>query len=305
MVNKIYPIHLRFIIKDFYYRHSFSIRKISSIFHISKSTIHRWIHYIPNIHIKKKKTNKFESVRSIIIDSIKSFPEITLRELKTTISNKLHINVSISTIFNYLKQMKYSRKKVIHRYYSNFSDLQQKCSTFKNTVKDISNNDIICLDETFFVSNITANYGRSFKGSRIYKFSKINPKKYCLLMAISNKAVVGYKIYQTNINQDIFHDFLNDILLPKINNKYILMDNVGFHKTNKIMNLINNTSNKSLFIPPYSPQYNSIENVFSLIKNNFKKDFNNENIINRIINSINLLDTTKFNNIYESCLRKN
>ena len=44
------------------------------------------------------------------------------------------------------------------------------------------------------------------------------------------------------------------------------MDNVSFHKSKRIKELVESTSNKLLFIPPYSPDFNPIEEVFSEMK---------------------------------------
>ena len=55
------------------------------------------------------------------------------------------------------------------------------------------------------------------------------------------------------------------------------MDNVSFHKSKSITNsLINN--NKILYIPPYSPQFNPIEEVFSFVKNKIKFTSNSNKI---------------------------
>ena len=65
-----------------------------------------------------------------------------------------------------------------------------------------------------------------------------------MLMAISNNKIIAFKIYDTNVNSAIYYDFLKDQILPTIKNKYILMDNIPFHKTNKITELIANSINK-------------------------------------------------------------
>ena len=44
------------------------------------------------------------------------------------------------------------------------------------------------------------------------------------------------------------------------------MDNVSFHKSKRIIELVKSTNNKLLFIPPYSPDFNPIEEVFSEMK---------------------------------------
>lgn len=44
------------------------------------------------------------------------------------------------------------------------------------------------------------------------------------------------------------------------------MDNVGFHKTNEVTGLLRRKNDNFDFIPPYSPELNPIEGVFSKLK---------------------------------------
>lgn len=79
------------------------------------------------------------------------------------------------------------------------------------------------------------------------------------------------KIVKGNINGKIYYDYLKNDLLLNTTGKYILCDNVSFHKSEKVVNLIKETKNYPLFIPTYSPDLNPIENVFSMLKVNYKK----------------------------------
>ena len=56
----------------------------------------------------------------------------------------------------------------------------------------------------------------------------------------------------------------------------ILLDNVRFHHSKTFINLANTRGWKILYTPPYSPQYNPIELVFSHVKRHFRKTRNIE-----------------------------
>ena len=51
------------------------------------------------------------------------------------------------------------------------------------------------------------------------------------------------------------------------------MDNIAFHKTEKVAALLRSKNLEALYIPPYSPQFNPIEEVFSRLKHDFRKLF--------------------------------
>ena len=175
----------------------------------------------------------------------------------------------MSFIYNLItKTLKYSYKKVNNKFYNkSVRILKQKQNKFLKLITNIDINKIVCIDETYFHSNNSKNSGWSKIGHRIMHHKKTNPIKYSGLMNITNKQIINYKIYSSNINTNIFYEYmvhLNNIF----KNHYFLMDNVSFHKSKIIKTIFNNSTNLLLFIPPYSPQFNPIEEVFSELKRN-------------------------------------
>ena len=49
------------------------------------------------------------------------------------------------------------------------------------------------------------------------------------------------------------------------------MDNASFHKTEKTREIIKNTGCKLIYLPPYSPDLNPIENKWAHIKARIRK----------------------------------
>ena len=68
-------------------------------------------------------------------------------------------------------------------------------------------------------------------------------------------------------NSEHFGLFIDQLLdhfqLNEINEATLIMDNVGFHHNNNIINTVRNKGHKIIFLPPYSPFLNPIEEVFS------------------------------------------
>ena len=63
--------------------------------------------------------------------------------------------------------------------------------------------------------------------------------------------------------------YIKTFEFPK--NKNIIMDNVSFHHSKIIKNYINSKNWNIIYTPPYSPNFNPIENIFSKIKNYYRK----------------------------------
>jgi hypothetical protein len=49
------------------------------------------------------------------------------------------------------------------------------------------------------------------------------------------------------------------------------MDNVSFHHNKELIKIIKDSGNRIMYIPPYSPNHNPIENLFSVIKDTYYK----------------------------------
>jgi transposase len=79
------------------------------------------------------------------------------------------------------------------------------------------------------------------------------------------------------------------------------MDNVSFHKSKEIKELILKSKNKIIYIPPYSPEYNPIEGVFHILKNKIrqKDEIINEKNIKCAIEEI----KNKYQKMYKKSFR--
>ena len=65
----------------------------------------------------------------------------------------------------------------------------------------------------------------------------------------------------------IFSQFLQRHLLPLLDDKkVIVMDNVKFHKSKQVEEIITQSGAKLIYLPPYSPELNPIEEMWSKVK---------------------------------------
>lgn len=73
-------------------------------------------------------------------------------------------------------------------------------------------------------------------------------------------------------NGDIFNTFVRDNLAPNLKEgDIVLMDNVNFHKSEFVRQYIEERGAKLWFLPPYSPDFSPIENMWSKIKSILRK----------------------------------
>jgi transposase len=74
------------------------------------------------------------------------------------------------------------------------------------------------------------------------------------------------------INGDIFRAWVEQMLVPVLQpGDMVVLDNLGSHKVAGIEEAIHAAGAQLLYLPPYSPDYNPIEQVFSKLKTLLRK----------------------------------
>ena len=69
------------------------------------------------------------------------------------------------------------------------------------------------------------------------------------------------------INRDVFEAFVEHVLVPALRpGDTVVMDNLSSHKGGRIREMIEGANAELRYLPPYSPDMNPIELVFSKIK---------------------------------------
>lgn len=280
-----------------------SCRKASSVLEPSKSTISRWINESNNnFTSRREKKRKRGRVGKLLTDrviqficrSIKSNPFITVDRIRYNIFKKLGVRLSEGTVYRAFKLCNIRRKRVSVRMYNRtLASIKKEVDKFLCDIKNMDLSKVICIDETYVWQNVPLSYGRAPGSERVVKYMKRSEKiRVSIIMAVCNKEIIAYEKYEDTINSTVYLDFLKKHIFDKFSGHYLLMDNVKFHKTKMVRNGIEESGNMTLYIPPYSPQCNAIEEVFSKIKHYVKKQISSKQIkdlqkcIDKAVNTI-------------------
>lgn len=136
----------------------------------------------------------------------------------------------------------------------------------------LEDSDIYFLDESGFNLHTSSSYGYSPSGKVAYEnVPASRGRNISLLTVISTCGLVAYALVFGTINGPYFVGFLNQDLLPRLRQRNIVlvMDNAMIHHVDAVKTWGNESGVRILYLPPYSPQLNSNENVFALIKSRY------------------------------------
>lgn len=127
-------------------------------------------------------------------------------------------------------------------------------------------------------------YGWSLTGQRtIFTKNSGTRTSVSLIFAISKQKVVYYEIHSGSIDGQIYLNFLIN-LNKRCRNKTYLMDNARIHHANIIKEYMKGLTNKILYNVPYNPHTNPVEQSFSKVKNDVKRE--NTETLTKLINAI-------------------
>jgi transposase len=146
---------------------------------------------------------------------------------------------------------------------------------FGNKLSTFGDDQVVCLDETGFCNVGYVSYGYFPKGKQPTALRVRRRERYSVIAAIHpSEGILLTRMQQTAYNKTTFLSFIEDLLpvLPSTV-KAIIMDNVSFHRSNIIRERLGKQGIEALYIPPYSPRCNPIEEVFSLVKHKYKTSY--------------------------------
>jgi len=121
-----------------------------------------------------------------------------------------------------------------------------------------------------FLDESGANLGMTrVEGGRRAKMPKPfdTMKQFSIIGAVSLTEIVVMMYVASAVNGNIFKEYIEQLLVPKLRRgQFLILDNVSFHKSKELIQLIEQTGAKVVFLPPYSPDLSPIEKMWSKIK---------------------------------------
>ena len=124
---------------------------------------------------------------------------------------------------------------------------------------------LVFLDETWASTNMVRAYGRAPRGERLIAAVPHGHWKTTTLIAAVR--LDGITAPYVLIDGDTFRAYVEQMLAPTlVPGDIVIMDNLASHKVSGVRQAIEAAGAELLYLPPYSPDLNPIENLFAKIK---------------------------------------
>ena len=165
----------------------------------------------------------------------------------------------------------------------------------------------VFLDESGAQSNMTRRYGRAPVGQRCNDYTAHGHwKTTTLLSAIRLDGILEQAtvIYDGAMNRPTFEGYVEQCLAPSLRpGDVVVMDNLSAHKSSLVTETIEAVDANVWYLPPYSPDLNPIEKLWSKVKNWLRrvaaKTF--DAIGQALVDALRTVDLQECANYFKSC----
>jgi transposase len=127
---------------------------------------------------------------------------------------------------------------------------------------------LVFVDEMGANTSLYPLYAYSPRGRRAYaEVPRNRGKNTTLLASITVEGMGPCVAVEGTITSAVFEVYVEQVLVPTLRSgQAVVLDNLSAHKSERVRELVEGRGCDLLFLPPYSPDLNPIEEAFSKIK---------------------------------------
>jgi len=145
--------------------------------------------------------------------------------------------------------------------------LSRRWAWFEGQV-DLAPERLVFVDESWASTNMSRRYGRCPRGEQLrMSVPHGHWKTTTFIAGLRNRGIIAPFVIDCPVNRDIFETRVEKVLTPDLRaGDIVVMDNLAGHKGPRVRDLIEAAGAELRYLPPYSPDFNPIENAFAKLK---------------------------------------
>ena len=249
--------------KDLYVSHS-TVERIVDLYKTTGDIVS-----VQERHGPPRKLSEFEELT--VLESFFKHPGIYLREVREELFRLTGTKVDSSTICRTAQRLSLTRQKM-KKIAVKQSDVKR--AEYMVEIEPFDPEMLVFIDETGFDKhNLVRQYGYGIRGLTpvTHKFV-VYGRRISAIGVLTTEGVEDAYLVEGNVNGDTLQ-FIQRSLLNIIQpfngsnpKSVVVLDNASIHHVDAVVDMITATGALVRFLPPYSPDLNPIEEVFSQVK---------------------------------------
>ena len=151
-------------------------------------------------------------------------------------------------------------------------DIADERRRWKRSIADVHPSRLVFLDEAGAKTNMTRLYGRAPRGERVIDHTPAG--HWCtttMLGALRWDRFESPLVIEGAMDSIVFRGYVERMLVPTLHpDDVVVMDNLSPHKTLGVQEAIEAAGATIRYLPPYSPDFNPIEFMWSKVKQHLR-----------------------------------
>ncbi len=139
--------------------------------------------------------------------------------------------------------------------------------------RDMDPSRFVFLDETGTATNMTRRYGWSPRGQRV-----VDARPYghwlttTFVAGLRESGIIAPLVVDGPMTGEVFRAYVEQMLAPALSPRdVVVLDNLAAHKVAGVREAIRAVDASLMYLPPYSPDLNPIEQAFAKLKTLLRK----------------------------------
>ena len=147
-------------------------------------------------------------------------------------------------------------------------DVAEARTTWADHQPTLDPDRLVFIDETGTSTNMARLRGRAPRGERLIgKIPHGHWKMTTFVAALRSNALTAPGVIDGPMNGNAFLAYVEQVLAPTLKpGDIVVLDNLSAHKVRGVREAIEGVGARLLYLPPYSPDFNPIEQLFARLK---------------------------------------
>jgi transposase len=159
------------------------------------------------------------------------------------------------------------KKKSKHAAERDTPEVEKRRREFRKAVEPIEPKRLVFVDETGVTTAMTPAYGRAPRGERVEAEAPASWESMTVIAAMGLDGVRAPLAFPGSVNAATFESYVERVLVPTLRRgDVVVFDNLSSHLGPAVFESIERAGAVVMPLPPYSPDYTPIEEMFSKFK---------------------------------------
>ena len=214
------------------------------------------------------RSQRIEGYREVILAAIEAQVDVTLVELSELLRERHGASFAPSTIWRFLNRHGMTLKKTAHASEQERPDVAVRRQAWFDAQPDLDPARPVFIDETGASTKMARLRGLARRGHRCRApVPHGHWKTTTFTGALRLSGMTAPMVLDGPMNAEAFQAYIDQVLVPTLRpGDIVVMDNLAANKSVAIRTMVEAAGASLRYLPPYSPDFNPIENAFAKLK---------------------------------------